>query len=198
MPPKASKGAKSSPTTTPTPSTSSIAWPSVAREAYLPELASIELHPGLLILDSLLSSKTDGAFAKVLWETSGLKEFCEAELVGGDGKKRAVGLNPNIRVYAYEKGAFFGPHYDDDFRDPNTGWRSEWTLLIYLSGEEDNVAGGGTAFYPSGKLTKSPLVVSLKRGRAVLHRHGDLCMLHEGQRVEKGTKWVLRSDVMFA
>lgn len=45
--------------------------------------------------------------------------------------------------------------------------------------------------------TRSPLEVKLSRGRAVLHRHGQSCMLHEGQRVDAGIKWVLRSDVMF-
>ena len=34
-------------------------------------------------------------------------------------------------------------------------------------------------------------------GRALLHRHGDACLLHEGARVLRGVKYVLRSDVVF-
>lgn len=34
------------------------------------------------------------------------------------------------------------PHYDDSVKDPLTGAKSEWTLLIYLTGVEDGVEGG--------------------------------------------------------
>jgi hypothetical protein len=34
------------------------------------------------------------------------------------------------------------PHYDDSVKDPLTGAKSEWTLLIYLTGMEDGVEGG--------------------------------------------------------
>ena len=83
-----------------------------------------------------------------------------------------------------------------------TGLRSEFTLLIYLTGIEDGVVGGETAFYPHGlpspKSKNKGIVVPLQRGAAVIHRHGADCMVHEGLVVEKGEKWVLRSDVMFA
>ncbi|BGO92968.1 hypothetical protein NBRC10512_004189 [Rhodotorula toruloides] len=144
------------------------------------------------------TSVQDPEFAKRLWEDTGLREACRA-LEGRNGRK-AAGLNPNIRVYRYGEGDFFGPHYDDDIRDPATGWTSEWTLLIYLTGREDGVVGGETAFYPSPtRKDNGPAVVpELRAGRALLHRHGQLCSLHEGRLVEKGTKWVLRSDVLFA
>lgn len=40
-------------------------------------------------------------------------------------------------------------------------------------------------------------MVQTKAGMALLHKHGQDCMIHEGRLVEKGVKWVLRSDVMF-
>lgn len=56
---------------------------------------------------------------------------------------RAVhSCNSNIRVYKYTPGQHFGCHYDDAVRDSQTGARSEWTLLVYLSGVEDGVKGG--------------------------------------------------------
>ncbi|GAB1194759.1 hypothetical protein APSETT444_004008 [Aspergillus pseudonomiae] len=33
-------------------------------------------------------------------------------------------------------------------------------------------------------------------GMALLHRHGDRCLLHEGSEVSDGEKWVLRSDLV--
>lgn len=36
-----------------------------------------------------------------------------------------------------------------------------------------------------------------KVGLALLHKHGDDCLLHEGRIVKSGRKYVLRSDVVF-
>ncbi|KAH9484103.1 hypothetical protein JR316_0003583 [Psilocybe cubensis] len=106
--------------------------------------------------------------------------------------------NSNIRLYKYSPSQYFGPHYDDSVRDPMTGAKSEWTLLIYLTGEEDGVEGGETLFYHEQR-GKPREVISppLKRGTALLHRHGQECMLHEGSLVRSGIKYVLRSDLMF-
>ncbi|PVG03079.1 hypothetical protein CPB86DRAFT_859716 [Serendipita vermifera] len=79
---------------------------------------------------------------------------------------------------------------------------SEWTILIYLTGQEDGVVGGETAFYVEEGTGKSrrqrEVVPSLTRGSLLLHRHGKECLLHEGRLVARGTKYVLRSDLMFA
>ncbi|GAA6023590.1 hypothetical protein JCM11491_006046 [Sporobolomyces phaffii] len=147
----------------------------------------------------------DAAFARRLYVDSGLERALTTtagDVLPLDARngKRPVGLNSNIRCYKYDKGSFFGPHYDDDVYDPETGATSEWTLLVYLSGRDTGVKGGETAFYPNPtrKGGNGPAVVpDLVAGRALLHRHGRLCSLHEGRTVEEGTKWVLRSDVMF-
>jgi len=113
------------------------------------------------------------------------------------------GLNPNIRLYRYSRGQYFSPHYDDSISlsSPDDGhlW-SEWTLLIYLTGSDDGVSGGETAFYKPAlkKATPAPIIVPLRRGTALLHRHGEECLLHEGRQVLAGTKLVLRSDLMFS
>lgn len=77
-----------------------------------------------------------------------------------------------------------------------------------------------TIFYPNSKAKASEaMAVPLRRGMALLHRfvlyhrygfhcrvameanvllrHGDECLLHEGSQVRSGTKYVLRSDIMF-
>ncbi|KAK0210636.1 hypothetical protein DFS33DRAFT_1294426 [Desarmillaria ectypa] len=107
-------------------------------------------------------------------------------------------FNSNIRFYKYTPSQHFGPHYDDSVRDAITGAKSEWTLLIYLSGVEDGVQGGETIFYKDEKCRcDGTTVAPLNRGTALLHRHGQDCLLHEGSEVVKGTKYVLRSDLMF-
>ncbi|KAI6150558.1 hypothetical protein BKA82DRAFT_4117185 [Pisolithus tinctorius] len=105
--------------------------------------------------------------------------------------------NSNIRIYKYTPMQHFGAHYDDSVKDIHTGAKSEWTLLIYLTGVEDGVKGGETVFYiEKGKLRET-IVAPLTRGTALLHRHGSECLLHEGTLVREGTKYVLRSDLMF-
>ena len=83
--------------------------------------------------------------------------------------------------------------------------RTTWTLLIYLTGLSTGCSGGETAFYPElGPATKfsgksshgtEPLVVGLEVGMALLHKHGQDCLLHEGRKVTKGEKWVIRTDL---
>lgn len=59
-----------------------------------------------------------------------------------NARRPAHSLNSNIRVYKYTQGQYFGPHYDDAVRDSETGAKSEWTLLIYLTGSQDGIEGG--------------------------------------------------------
>lgn len=112
----------------------------------------------------------------------------------------ARSLNPQLRVYRYTAGHFFGKHYDESVicpiaSDPSKKGHTKWTLLIYLSGGDD-LAGGATIFYPEGRGVP-PLKVNPRRGTALLHKHGDDCLKHEGELVKGGEKWILRSDVTF-
>jgi len=43
--------------------------------------------------------------------------------------------------------ATYRPHYDDSVKDPLTGAKSEWTLLIYLTGAEDGIEGGEVGYW---------------------------------------------------
>lgn len=80
-------------------------------------------------------------------------------------------LNSNIRMYKYTQNQHFGPHYDDSVVDPSgNGSKSEWTLLIYLTGVEDGVKGGETVFYLDKKMKKQ-VKAPLNRGTALLHRY---------------------------
>ncbi|RAK99814.1 uncharacterized protein BO80DRAFT_409517 [Aspergillus ibericus CBS 121593] len=169
----------------------------------------------------------DDTFAEILWSQTALRDLvmsvAEEEEVergeeGGDNVKNQgggkdlketwggepIGLNGNIRIYRYSKGQFFAQHYDDSnaitFPSPGRpprAARTTWTLLIYLTSCE----GGETVFYPEPTRTNrnpEPVSVAPVPGMALLHRHGDRCMLHEGKEVRQGEKWVLRSDLVVA
>ncbi|QRV77062.1 hypothetical protein RhiJN_05077 [Ceratobasidium sp. AG-Ba] len=84
-----------------------------------------------------------------------------------------VGCNSNIRLYKYDPGQYFGAHYDDSVRDATTGWWSEWTVLVYVTGHEDGVEGGETVFHPdvSGSKKKTEEIVPpLAKGSVLIHR----------------------------
>lgn len=88
---------------------------------------------------------------------------------------------------------------------PPTAATTTWTLLIYLTGPATGCVGGETVFYPEqasakiggGKSSRSvePIAVELEVGMALLHKHGQDCLLHEGRKVLDGEKWVIRSDL---
>ena len=151
-----------------------------------------------------------------------------AELARRTWGGEVLGLNPNIRIYRYSTGQFFAQHCmwregfwpvllrwtdfvltiltDDEsnfltFRPASstksTPARTTWTLLIYLTA----CNGGETVFYPEptrADRNPEPISVAPEMGMALLHRHGDHCMLHEGKEVTAGEKWVLRSDLVVA
>lgn len=111
-------------------------------------------------------------------------------------KTPPVGCNPRLRLYRYQVGDRFGRHIDDtDVLESRLITRA--TVLIYLNGgEHDDLEGGETKFYGQrGALVAS---VAPHQGLAVVHAHGDLCLLHEAAVVTKGVKFVLRTDVTYA
>ncbi|KAG6836754.1 hypothetical protein H0H93_003833 [Arthromyces matolae] len=146
-----------------------------------------------------------------VWERGGNTDQLGGEFVFSPGEEVTCAYAHRMRsskdhapiqhvLAAAGPGQHFGQHYDDSVRDPTTGAKSEWTLLIYLTGIEDGVQGGETLFYKDERLTRGkPEVITapLTRGTALLHRHGQECMLHEGSEVIQGNKYVLRSDLMF-
>jgi hypothetical protein len=154
----------------------------------------------------------DAGFAQRLWSETGLSEVVgsveDPNLWGGE----VLGLNPNIRIYRYSKGQFFDQHckfpiyqthetymltkLDDDSNNitfpsasaPNgVPAKTTWTLLLYLTSPATGCKGGETVFYPDApsrrEATPPPVVAELEVGKALLHRHGRDCMIHEGREV---------------
>ncbi|WP_241759502.1 2OG-Fe(II) oxygenase [Pyxidicoccus parkwayensis] len=100
------------------------------------------------------------------------------------GTWRAVGINERFRCYRYQPGQFFALHRDGAFiRSPQE--QSLLTLLIYLNGDCE----GGETRFPFEERQVIPA-----SGTALLFEH---LLLHEGAEVRAGTKYVLRTDVMY-
>ncbi len=122
----------------------------------------------------------DEKIADELWQRA--EPFVQKEWL----QRFAKGLNERLRFYKYDPGQRFAPHFDGYFERRN--WdRSELTFMVYLN---DNFTGGDTVFY----YGKERLRVSPRVGSALVFVHKQL---HEGAAVESGTKYVMRSDVMY-
>jgi len=104
----------------------------------------------------------------------------------GQRPRRVVpaGLYQPLRIYRYEPGQHFGLHHDQSYQDPD-GRRSLLTFMVYLNQDFE----GGTTTFPEQKEVIVP-----RTGMALLFQH---MLLHSGERVASGIKYVLRSDVLF-
>ncbi|CAK4072874.1 unnamed protein product [Aphanomyces euteiches] len=123
-----------------------------------------------------------------------------------DHLSNAVGCNPAIKFYRYRTGQAFGCHVDESVVDPDTKLVSQYTVLIYLNDANDSaLQGGETKFYTSTTSRKKKTIVeretvlevSPQTGMVLMHGHGEHCLEHEGARVHRGEKYVLRTDLMF-
>jgi len=126
---------------------------------------------------------------------------------------KPVGCNPHIRFYKYDPGQFVLKH--DDYRmsrfrrDSATGEYFQQmtflTLLVYLN---DEFIDGKTKFWTQYATTESKghcrfirdvdfaeadLAITPVTGMALINDH---MVQHEGEAPQKGTKYILRSDIV--
>lgn len=103
---------------------------------------------------------------------------------------QAHGLNERFRSYRYEPGQYFDWHQDGSFRRNN--WeRSLLSVIFYLN---DDFEGGYTEFGDGTAEGESGTRIAPRRGRALVFLHP---LLHQGAAVTSGSKYVLRTDVMY-
>lgn len=130
--------------------------------------------------------------------------------------KKAVGLNARFRFYRYKEGDFFKTHSDGSWPGSRviTGelvadaypdrW-SQMTFLVFLS---DNFEGGSTQFMVNKHDPELPVqfmedvkTVSIRTpaGGILCFPHGThpLHRLHSSEQISSGTKYIIRSDVLF-
>lgn len=96
-----------------------------------------------------------------------------------------VGLNERFRYYRYRPGQKFAPHMDHWHKlDDQT--LTLLTVLVYFNGD---FQGGETRFLEQIEQTVVPVA-----GRAAIFQHK---IRHEGCPVVSGTKYALRTDVIY-
>lgn len=77
----------------------------------------------------------DPKFAEDLYRSTDLSSILEGLGIDQNGPLHLRGLNSNIRIYRYQQGAFFGPHYDDSVTDAVTKCKSAWYVAVRLASE---------------------------------------------------------------
>jgi predicted 2-oxoglutarate/Fe(II)-dependent dioxygenase YbiX len=92
-----------------------------------------------------------------------------------------LGLPKDLRFYKYLPGQRFKMHKDGPWRE--NGLTSKLTLLVYLN---DGFSGGETEF--------REFIVTPAKGAALVFVHDTW---HAGAEVTAGTKYVLRSDILY-
>lgn len=118
----------------------------------------------------------DGELADELWLR--VRDFVPKRI----GEWAACGVNERFRFYRYEVDQQFDWHYDGYF-ERNSNERSHLTFMVYLNDVE---AGGATNL--------EGLCVQPKVGKALVFAHR---LLHKGEPVIEGRKYVLRTDIMY-
>ena len=137
----------------------------------------------------------DSKFTVKLWE-----KFKNIDIIPqtiNNNFYKLSGLYKHTLFYKYEKGEYFKEHYDGEKKDLSK--KSVFTVLIYLN---DDFEGGETTFiYHDRKIVKKKLKdeiiltpVKPKKGQLLVFKHN---ILHEGSLLKNGTKYILRSDIMY-
>lgn len=144
------------------------------------EPATINTEKGQKIVENIRNNNRviykDAVLGEEIWTK--LKIFSPQKI----GNSVAIGLNELFRFYKYQAGQQFKTHQDESYIRNETE-ASYYTLMIYLN---DDFEGGETTF--------ENVIITPKQGTALIFLHN---LTHAGTAVEKGIKYVLRTDIMF-
>lgn len=155
---------------------------------------SVDLGEGKRTHYTLLIYLSGGSKQKPKGVQSKARDSSSEPLVGGEtvfyGSRNGIvaEVNPlsflltSLAIILHFVIVFFLPFFFDNI------------LLSYLFDVRSSVVLMCIVFEANDLL----LQVAPTEGMALLHIHGDKCMLHEARNVTKGIKYVFRSDVAFA
>merc|ERR1719399_2375543 len=102
-------------------------------------------------------------------------------------------LNERLRLFKYSKGQEFRKHFDGGFRR-NQFDRSFMTFIAYLGTPEE---GGHTGFYDNAEIQHASVPPTKGNALIFFHENHKHSPLHSGMPVLRGTKYAVRSDIMF-
>ncbi|MEO0474481.1 MAG: 2OG-Fe(II) oxygenase [Planctomycetota bacterium] len=115
------------------------------------------------------------------------------DIIDGQGTRWELdGLNSRFRYCRYRPGQWFSLHRDGAYYDGDDR-RSFLTFMIYLNAPPE-FSGGGTRFFEHRRANSEAFTVAPEKGRAVVFSHR---WWHDGAVVTDGTKYIMRSDVMY-
>lgn len=149
----------------------------------------------------------DESLAAMLYER--VKEFLPKTYRMTDGRMwneewELIGLNERFRWCKYVEGqSFKNIHCDKRVNLPQQGRYSFFTVNIYLNGHGTSYNGGRTIFYDQkGFNGKNPeyeesSAFSAQTGDVMVFNHFPQKYPHCGEMLSSGTKYLLRSDVMY-
>lgn len=144
------------------------------------EEATIQTENGAKIIKTIRNNDRiifdDARLAELLFERA--RPFLPHAL----DQWRLSGLNERFRFYRYIPGQYFKWHKDGFFCKSDEEI-SLLTLLIYLN---DDYEGGNTEFQWE--------IIKPQTGMALIFPHA---MRHQGAPIHHGSKYVLRTDVMY-
>ena len=157
-------------------------------------------------LNWVVSESIDGT----IWKRSG---HLVTEQING---QTAKGINARFRFYRYGVGDFFKPHTDGAWPGSRVidgelvanaypDLYSQFSYLIFLS---DGYEGGRTQFMVSASEPSKParssadadaVNVRTPKGAVLCFPHGmhPLHCLHSGEPITSGTKYIIRTDILF-
>lgn len=124
-------------------------------------------------------------------------------------QKALTGINARWRFYRYDPGTLYRPHIDGSW--PGSGIDSagqyafdvfgdQWSCFTFLVYLNDEFEGGCTRFYMPSKSGEQldTFEVRPRQGCVLVFPHGSLeAALHEGGSVRSGSKYVIRTDVLY-
>ena len=157
----------------------------------------------------VVDEQTDG----IIWSR------CENSITDDRGifsGKKPLGLNARFRFYRYQQGDYFKPHTDGawpgsrviDRQLLTNAYPDRYSQLSFLLFLSDGYQGGRTQFFvsrdepfrPTREHDKTRLIkVSTPIGAALCFPHGmhPLHCLHSSEQIQSGSKYIIRSDVLF-
>ena len=122
---------------------------------------------------------------------------------------KPLGLNNRFRFYRYGEGDYFSPHTDGswpgsrivDQKLVHNAYDDRWSQLTFLLFLNDNFEGGSTEFQIPGASGRASDTIAVRtpQGGVLCFPHGAHPMhcLHSSEQITEGTKYIIRSDVLF-
>jgi hypothetical protein len=178
---------------------------------YLPD-AAVSL-PRTIRHNDNVTWVADQTTADILWQRCANLMTLNLGLFSG---KRAVGLNARFRFYRYQHGDYFKPHTDGawpgskvvDHELITNAYSDRWSQLSFILFLSNDYSGGHTQFYVDKLNSSEPArsndnadVINVRTlaGAALCFPHGThrLHCLHSSEAITSGTKYIIRSDVLF-